>query len=101
MSRLACLVVVSVPASCHVRRPVPVPVAVRERSNEMRLRVAGGWALSGVGVACLPYRLAPLFDKGDGEGGGANEGWRGGYARRMVGEGGLLGIVSCGVFRMR
>lgn len=62
----------------------------------MRVRVAGGWALSGVGVACLPCRLAPLFDKGDGEGGGANDGWRGGYARRMDGESGLLGVVSFG-----
>ena len=47
-------------------------------------------APSGVGVACLPCRLAPLFDKGDGEGGGANDEERFGYARRMVGEGGLL-----------
>ena len=31
-----------------------------------------------------------FFDKGDGEGGGANDEERFGYARRMVGEGGLL-----------
>lgn len=48
--------------------------------------------LSGVGVACLACRLAPLFDKGDGEGGWANDGMRlgdavrygGGWAARAV-----------------
>ena len=53
-------------------------------------RRADGWTLSGVGVACLPFRLAPLFDKGDGEGGGANEGGRLGLLGGVVGEGGLL-----------
>lgn len=37
-------------------------------------------------VACLPFRLAPLFDKGDGEGGGANDSGRIGEARRMSGD---------------
>ena len=47
--------------------------------------------LSGAGVACLPYRLAPLIDKGDGEGGGTNDDERlGDAAVGLVGEGGLL-----------
>lgn len=56
-----------------VRRLVPVPVAVRVRSDEMRLGSVA-WRHHRVSaVACLSYRLAPLFDKGDGEGGGAND----------------------------
>lgn len=54
--------------------------------------------LSGAGVACLPFRLAPLFDKRDGEGGGTNDEERLGYTRGMIGDGGLLGAVSCGMF---
>lgn len=77
----SCLV--GVGGGVDVRRSVPIPVAVpcdcllpcrsvRKRSDEMRRR----WrrlTSSGVGVACLPCRLAPLFDKGDGEGGGTND----------------------------
>ena len=52
--------------------------------------MGSGCVLSGVGVACLPCRLAPLFDKWDGEGGGTNEdGWLG-DVQEIVGDGGLL-----------
>lgn len=57
----------------------------------MRMRLGGGCVLSDAcaGVACLPYCFAPLFDKGDGEGGGTNDNERLGDAREM------LGVISC------
>lgn len=67
---------------------LPLPVCVV--ADEMRRTDGGGWALSCAVVACLPYCFAPLFDKGDGEGGGTNDSGRLGDARLMVGEGDLL-----------
>lgn len=49
-----------------VWRPVLVPVAVRMRSDDMWL-MAATECYQVPAVACLPYRLAPLFDKMDGE----------------------------------
>lgn len=81
-----------------VRRPVPVPVARaiaycpclsmrRGMVDEMRRMAAAAecYQISGGGVACLPCRLAPLFDKGSGEGGGANDVGRLGDAVRYGG----------------
>lgn len=76
----SCLLGVGV--GVDVRRPVPVLVSraiARCPCLSMRGAVGwdeadgGGWALSGSGVACLPFRLAPLFDKGNREGGGTND----------------------------
>lgn len=53
--------------------------------------MGGGWVLAGAGVACLPYRLAPLIDKGDGERSGTNVS---GEARAWWE---LLDAISCGM----
>lgn len=69
------------------------------RSDEMRRMAAAEchWVLA----LCLPCRLAPLIDKGDGEGVGANDGERGGDVHEMVGEDGLLGVCLVRSVRMR
>lgn len=77
-SRLACLVA-GTASMCVVSRVCPgcpcgcLPLPVCVVADEMRRTDGGGWALSCAVVACLPYCLAPLFDKGDGEGGGTND----------------------------
>lgn len=51
--------------------------------------------LSGVGIARLPYRFAPLIDKENGEEAGRMMAGGSSMLGRWSVRGGLLGVVSC------